>query len=355
MTDYNNEADLIRYIANHDEDLFKRFVALDKHLVDEVHPHVNTGAAANDAIWLTDHGPRHIKTVIRRIGELTFRNDCFVIKPKDAYLLAVAAHFHDIGNVYGREGHEKRAREELFDLDQSLIGSDNFEKRRICDIAAAHGGLAVGSKDKDTIGHLPADETTRRLAAILRFADELADDKTRTTAIGAKVMEDNECIRKQSEIYHVYAERLDQVHIDHSGDRVCLSFELIQEHLCNEYYKSGKKRYLLDEIFERTLKVHREQVYCSKFMIPHIISNRVDVDINVCSKRYERILGRFHYTLEQRGYPDYVTELNSLVPEMANLTGHSVAARIGDILSEVPEEGTELDLNKEFRDMPIHR
>lgn len=355
MADYNNEAHLVRYIADHDEDLFKRFVDLDKHLVDKVHPSVNAGAAVNDRVWLTDHGPRHIKTVIRRIGELTFRNDSFVVEPKDAYLLAVAAHFHDIGNVYGREEHEKRVREEIFGLDQSLIGADNFEKRRICAIATAHGGLVAGSEDKDTIGNLPDDRTMRKLAAILRFADELADDKTRTTAINAKVMNDNESIKQQSEIFHLYSERLDQVRIDHSGNRVCLSFELIKEHLCKQYYKSGQKRYLLDEIFERTLKVHREQVYCSKFMIPCIVSDRIDVDINVCSDNFDRVLGRFYYILEQRGYPDYITELGNLVPEMANLTGHSVAARIGGILSEVSDEGAELDLIKEFRDTPIQR
>ena len=83
-------------------DYHDRYVRLNQHLNDHVHPKVNAGAAATDDLWLTDHGPEHVATVISRINDLTFRDGNFVVSPYEAYLLLVSAHFHDVGNVFGR-------------------------------------------------------------------------------------------------------------------------------------------------------------------------------------------------------------------------------------------------------------
>ena len=348
MTDYNDQAPLVLHIKEHKEggqELYDRFVRLDKHLVEEIHWKVGEGAAAKDQVLLTDHGPRHVAKVIRRIGELTRIDGSFVVEPKDAYFLAVAAHLHDVGNYLGRDEHEKRAREVLFDLEESLIGRDNFEKRFILDIARAHGGEVEGSKD--TIGRLSANGNRRKLAAILRFADELAEDKERTSTADASILANDECLRKKSEVFHVYAGCLDRVEIDHDTRSVRFSFEMLCSHLSNTYYKEGALVYLLDKVFERTLKAHREQVYCSKFMIPDVVSDTVDVEINVCSERYERVLGLFHYTLAQRGYPSHI-DISYAVPEaIGKVTGAVVAERIEAVLANVPES-PELDLNRVF-------
>lgn len=84
MTDYNDKAPLVLYIKKDKEDgpaLYKRFVDLDRHLVDKVHKDVEKGVAAADGIWLTDHGPKHISTVIRRIGELVSAGRDLKVKP----------------------------------------------------------------------------------------------------------------------------------------------------------------------------------------------------------------------------------------------------------------------------------
>ena len=106
----------------HDVDYYERFVKLDDHLNKHVHPSVNQGATAagqafanqettaadqKRAIWLTDHGPKHIETVIRRASELAFAPDP-VLSPYEVYILLLAIHFHDVGNIFGRERHEQR-------------------------------------------------------------------------------------------------------------------------------------------------------------------------------------------------------------------------------------------------------
>lgn len=87
---------------------------------------------------------------------------------------------HDAGNIYGRAGHEKKLAEILNNQCDNII-PDAIERRVISRIAGVHGGKIKGSSD--TISVLNKTNTVngfeikeQLLAAILRFADELADD-----------------------------------------------------------------------------------------------------------------------------------------------------------------------------------
>jgi hypothetical protein len=258
----------------------ERFTNIAKFLNKEVHPNALPGALAaqiarlEEAIrsgvsgdnlfslllennsWLTDHGPEHIETVILRASKLVSASGCD-LHPYEIYILLVAIHFHDVGNIYGRDGHEKRIAEVMAAMEESVIGDDDAEKRLIRDIAAAHGGSING--DEDTIRHLPYPSFIKAqkvrphlLAAILRFADELAEDYTRVPRFVLK----NDLLLKASEVYHQYAERLREVNIDDGV--VEIRFDLSKDVATKKYRKGEKEVYLLDEIFNRTLKMHRE-------------------------------------------------------------------------------------------------
>ena len=187
---------------NPDVDYFGRFSAFDKHMNETIHDAVNTGAAASRAGWLTDHGPGHVATVIRRIDDLTHPDGRCVLTPYESYLLLLAAHIHDVGNVTGRDDHEKHAKDTLFQMEAAYVGSDTVEKRMIYDIAMAHGGRTSPDGSKDTIRALPHDGRTKMLAAILRFADELADDNTRTSPF---IKQQVTTVAPSSTVYHMYA------------------------------------------------------------------------------------------------------------------------------------------------------
>ena len=294
---------------------------------EHVHKFVNEGAAANDQILLTDHGPKHINTVIQRIGELTLKSGQWIISPYEAYLLACAAHFHDLGNAFGRSGHERSASSVLFGLDESIIGTDTAEKRLIRDIARVHGGTTE-SGDKDTIENLQGSAEIKKLAAILRFADELSDDHTRTGNTAKEIMERNIKLKKASEVFHAYADRLRTVSVNHETRTVSLFFELLLPHFKKMYWKAGTQVYLLDEIYERTLKTHCEQIYCAKFMLPSIMLERTHVNIDICSERYENITGTISYVLEQKGYPSHIQSIAQQLPELETVTGEAVAPHI---------------------------
>ena len=314
---------------NPDVDYFERFAAFDKFMNNKIHDAVNTGAAAAGSGWLTDHGRRHVATVIRRIDDLTHTNNGCILTPYESYLILLAAHVHDVGNVAGREDHEKRAKDVLFQMDSAYVGNDNVEKRMIYDIAMAHGGRTDHDGSRDTIRRLHHDRRIKLLAATLRFADEIADDNTRTTRF---VTEQVQAVAPESSVYHMYADRLCPPQIDHEGATIRLTFELLEEHLTNRYNKGGTDVYLLDEILERTLKTHREQVYCAKFMTPDILFERIEVQVLVCTENYADVVGTVAYVLEQTGYPLGIDDIARLAPELSGLSGWSAAQSVSAVL-----------------------
>ena len=316
----------------HEEvDYYLRFQGLDTYLNAEVHPTVNQGAAASGDGWLTDHGTQHITTVIRRASELVVDGESVLLTPYEAFLLLTAIHFHDVGNVFGRNNHEQEIATLMQELDESLIGSDGMEKRMIRDIAMAHGGYAdTDGHDKDTIGSLSwepvgsnLEPRVQLLAAVLRFADELADDHTRTS----RFLIDHKLVQK-SEVYHVYADRLRKVTIRPEDRKVFLQFELDVAHTTTKYWKGRRKVYLYDEIVARSLKMHREHVYCLRFMQPLVRVDTIDVSITITTDNYMTVLEKVAFSLIQRGYPDRPTSLSEVDADIGALTGKQLHRKI---------------------------
>ena len=321
----------------HGTNYYERFVRIDEHLNAEVHPTANTGPGAKERIWLTDHGPRHISTVIRRASDLVCKPDC-VLTPYEAYILLLLCHFHDVGNLFGRKEHEKRVQDVVFRLDSTLVGSNTFEKRMICDAATAHGGYVDEDEtDKDTIGKLnyersskPTDPDVKKLAAILRFADELADDKSRTDPLQKEALAEEETVKKQSEIFHEYASVLNPIEVKDSRV-VEARYELSLEAATKQFYKKGELVYLFDEIKSRSFKMHRELVYCSRFMVPDVLIDQIDVRVEVCNNDFSQVLGEIRYSMSQQGYPEHPSDLNAICPTLSDLNGSILATRVAGL------------------------
>lgn len=295
----------------------------------EVHPHVGTGAALAGGGFLTDHGPEHIETVIQRASSLlAYPDDLFPhFSAYEIYILILAIHFHDVGNILGRAGHENKHAQVMGQLD-SVLGKDAVEKRAILQIASAHGGTING--DKDTISLLPTEEFIlgypvryRALAALLRFADELADDSNRA----ARYVEDLGGIPKESQVYHAYAKSLHSVVVDLRSHIINLRYTFLKKDAMHKFGKGDDDEvYLLDEIYDRTLKMHFERVYCMRFLKKIIQIDAIEVSIKVYEDDHSPLpcTDEIGYRLQEKGYPDTeLVSLNDLCPSI-NISGASL-------------------------------
>ena len=336
ITEHSRQPVLLsEWILQQNEDQFPSHSAIDyrrrlktvtEYLNNEVHPHVEKGALLQGDGYLTDHGPRHIETVIERASWLLSEPPATYpqLSAYEVYLLLLAIHFHDIGNIYGRSEHETRHAEVMRELD-SLLGDEMVEKQAILKIARAHGGKINGSKD--TISDLlPIDPVLgmdiryQTLAAILRFADELADDSRRA----ARIAERLQLIPEGSEIFHAYARSLHSVRVRPGENRVDLRYWFVKTDALRTFGKQTSKNevskvYLLDEIYQRTLKMHFERQYCMRFMHRVVRLEAIDVRVDVYEDPYSMTpcTDPIGYRLQERGYPDTLSmDIGAICPEV---------------------------------------
>jgi len=298
---------------------FNRFSIIEEYLNNKVHPYVNAGAMLYEDGYLTDHGPDHVVKVIERATELAklSKSEECDLTSYEVYMLLTAIHFHDVGNIFGREGHNISAEKVMTKL-ASYFADETTEKRYIKKIAEAHGGKINGSKD--TIGLLPPtddvlNQTVRmqHMAAILRLADELSDDRTRA----ARFMLDSEQLPQESEVYHYYANSLHTAFVDVDSKEIRMKFEMSLDNARKKFNKGKDRTYLLDYIFERTMKTFQESVYCGRFLRPYLWINNVNIEIEICSNNFNLVHKTIKYRLEESGYPEFCwKEIYKICPDL---------------------------------------
>lgn len=283
---------------------------------------LKTKLSSDAIVFLNDHGPEHMQKVIEKAFSIVVNMEQD-LNEFEVLILLCAIQIHDIGNILGRIGHERKLND-IFDDKSHNIIIDKPEKRAIKSIAMVHGGKN-SQGNKDTISALrPAESIfehtirTRLLAAILRLSDELADDLTRANRVAI----DLDIIGVDSKIYHDYSRTLHTVNIKkdiaNNDYYIELVYELDTEMLLKQYNVGGTQKFLLDEIYDRTLKMEQERRYCMKFMHQYINIDRIDVTINIYSSLCQ-FLNTITYKLEDISYPDRpkignIKEVDSSVP-----------------------------------------
>ncbi|MCP4678089.1 MAG: HD domain-containing protein [Deltaproteobacteria bacterium] len=312
---------------------------LEEYLCDEVHPEVEKLAMTVDGGYLNDHGPSHIKTVIERASQMIGDPE-ELLRPYEVYVLLVAIHLHDLGNIYGRTDHEKKLAEIMKKIGTRL-GSDAVELKIIRDIAAAHGGKDSDGANVDTIAELQPGEPFRSetvrmqlLAAILRFADELADDTDRASQLAVEL----DLLPEGAKIFHQYAKQLHSVRVHRNLGSVDLRFTLASDVACRTFEKDGSQRYLLDEIYSRTMKMHVERIYCSRFMHDVVRLDTINVEIRVyLDDAHMEPVETISYCLRESGYPDAVLDIKRVVPDL-KWSGEGLKCRLEES-KEQPRNG----------------
>ena len=172
---------------------------------------------------LTDHGPDHLADVLNQAHDITPPGH---LQPRELLALLLSILFHDTGNIHGREGHEKKV-SDIYDHVRGTPTPSLQEKKIVLAVVGAHGGEARNGS-KDTIRDLPDTEAflkkpirMQEIAAILRFADELAEGKQRT----CEYLRRTQAFDINSEKYHDYAD-ITEICVDRGSERIALTYNI---------------------------------------------------------------------------------------------------------------------------------
>lgn len=234
---------------------------------------------ASQVPGLSDHGVRHISNVIDNVGQvlgITSRGMVYdgapieQVAPFERLLLLMGALLHDIGNVRGRTGHNLVMTEVWRNSGHlSFERWDPADRRTIAALCRAHTGKARDGGD-DTLKELTASPQyflgdpvpLAKLAATLRFADELAEGSQRTS----RFLLFQGLYAVESVDFHRYANST-RVTIDRANGRIALNYDI---ELTNPGFGEGADlrrnlRSLLELIFKRVLKLEKERVYARHY------------------------------------------------------------------------------------------
>ena len=227
----------------------------------------------------TDHGPRHILNVLENAGLLLdvpkSYGSRFELKEGVVWnhhqglcsmhwlSLISSILYHDVGNVVDRRDHQTRIDEIYARVWGSKAGIRHQHRDIIRTIGRAHCGKAQdGSADtlKAVGNKIPFKGVPIRaqeLAAVLRFADELAEGPQRTSQVKLNAA----AYSPDSEIYHRYASAT-HVTIDKASKRIALTYYLgVTKGEDGEIENEGKLRDLLIFVFNRIQKLDEERQF----------------------------------------------------------------------------------------------
>lgn len=302
----------------------KRFIAENYYLV------AGQGLALEGERF-TLHNIDHVDDVIKQAGfllgidaevsEPAYRK----LHPYEVFVLLVAILLHDAGNAAGRRGHEKAPRSILGEMHRVLRLSD-LEKRLIASIAQAHGGRTKDG-NKDTIGTIVAEEVARisnvkvhgrRLAAILRLADELSEVPTRADPESVRpefVLDPAKAKPPVSVIHNLFC-KLININTDYLGKTISINFYVDKDYLRVKYpiREDGedKEIFLIDYIAARIDKLEQERRYCSRYLRDFVIydRSRLALEIHNNDDTVETITAE----LADVGYPDLSEPLKKKEP-----------------------------------------
>jgi hypothetical protein len=284
----------------------------------QIHPDIKTKILEIEKSgFYNDHGADHIKMVIERASwilscanpSLEKKENYFFISPYEVFILLMAIHLHDTGHlIASREDHKKAGREILAKFDKGNVLSI-AEKRIIGSIAQAHGGKndPIGKLEPETsISHQKI--RPQLLAAILRLGDELAEDKTRASTF----LLDTGNIEKTSEIFHLYSASLDS--LDLANNEISLEFCFLDRISIIKYPKitngHSQEVFLIDEIYDRTLKTFTEALYCNRFLSHELRFSKVKVNILILNEKNHTNMMCVKYELKELLYPTVI--MNSI-------------------------------------------
>lgn len=311
-------------------DYFSQYTGLLQYLRQDIYTKIDAGLAANSVQkgYYTAHDAEHFNEVVRYAGtllgvtpdmEVSRMSEWRLLNPYELYVLLVAIRIHDVGNINGRENHEKGCFTFLKNLG-ALGGTDQAEKKIIGSIAQAHGGLtSLGGKD--TIGSLDLSYSIgcvtirpRLLAGIVRLADELSENRARANNYA---LDHNANLPDHSRMYHIYANAISAARYNMEDKKFHIQYmiehrNVIKSRECSSRTLPGGKSLhgncIIKEMLGRLEKMDRERRYCNQYIRDVCRVDGIRANIEIVDENLDSIqqiaIPEMH---DNTGYPDSKT------------------------------------------------
>lgn len=243
------------------EEWYGLYITTRKCLVEEVLPEIKSVLPE-----LTDHGPSHVENVLDNAGKL-LGGDIKKLGALDLYCLILSILFHDVGNVFARKEHQHNV-SKVYNYVRG--GKENRREHFIVlRASSAHCGDANdGSKDTlkaldEKISFVGEAVLLRDIAAILRFADELAEGPQRTS----RFMQVHHRYPPDSDLHHKYA-NITTVEIDRLGKRIALTYDISFKTNGDNKLVEKEQNELLELLkftHKRIVKLNQERQYAKHY------------------------------------------------------------------------------------------
>ncbi len=259
---------------------YSAYVLTRGKLVDQIFSEIK-GVEPN----LSDHGEKHINNVLSNACDLVSENHKeHGLSGVDLCCLGMFILFHDVGNLFGRDDHRSNV-SKVYDWARGTDASLRRERTLVLSAACAHTGKAADGtydtlKDLSETDHLDGHPVRlQELAAVLRFADELAEGPQRTSDF----MRSQGLYDSISAIFHEYAS-VTNVFIDRGNERICLTYEIevAPRPGENEAQADVRLAELLKFIYRRAVKLDQERRYAryySRILAPF---KTTSIKMNFC-------------------------------------------------------------------------
>lgn len=280
--------------------------------------------------YFTDHGIGHINRILNRLYSLL--EDHLKINPEttpypnasareakgskllnayELYLLLCSVLWHDMGNLYGRIDHEKKINI-FFDKAKNFLHDENSSEW-ILKIAEAHSGTKTIDKIDFEIKHdRGLAYFPRFLAALLRFSDELDEDKER---IGGRLYGS---VPSEQEIFWFFCKSNDSIHLEDEGDfkirKIVIESKIVKSDLFRKFKK--KKNEVVEEVIgieefcKRIDKINEERKYCSQYVNKaHYFKMPEKIELILCvyEPDLKTCLEKFYFVYDnENGYKEFL-------------------------------------------------
>lgn len=261
------------------------YAAMKKYLATNYYPWIQANSP-----WFTDHGEKHVDSVIHATNQMLAGREA-ELSCLDAYLLLVAIIWHDVGMVSIRSGHAKQV-QVFIDKVREFCFPDQSIYRLVTLITRAHSGrdgwdLLDNSEQVSPCTHQTCTVYPRSLAAVLRFADEASEARTRISPVLIPQ------VPLPQRVYWEYAHAITASTPEPARQRLVLAIELQRSAAADRFpcpSGDGVASHadadgtisLIEYIVCRLEKMNNERAYCFPYLTRYADIRNIEVRIRVC-------------------------------------------------------------------------